>query len=264
MEQLQIQATEIIKKVAHELQEKYIPIEKGLSTEKIFELFEELNSFAVNKIKTELYEIAKDIHWMDAEFDIDAQQKGMNADYWVCDAIDGAIHFFQGCFPWVVSLVLMRNNQPEFCILYDPEKLEMFTAARGNGAFLNGTKITVSNRRDLKSTFLSTFHRYGGETDYYLLDKTLASMKNVIPKSFALRIVGPSSLQMAYVACGRLDAFWEFGDDIYDWLAGSLLVSEAGGVLTDTVGHPFNIKTQVGILAANNDTIHREMIGLIS
>ncbi|WP_312207667.1 inositol monophosphatase family protein [Empedobacter sp.] len=260
MEQLQMQATEIIKNVARELQEKYVPKEKGVSKERMFELFEIANSFAEHAIRTALNKIVPDIAWADAEFNIVAQQKGMDKDYWVCDALDGAVHFLQGCFPWVISLVLMRNNQPEFSILYYPEKDEQFTAKRGGGAFLNGIKIEVNSRKTLDSAFVSTFHRYGDDGEKELLEKTLLSMKRVIPKTFALRILGPASLQMAYIACGRLEAFWEFGNDIYDWLAGSLLVEEAGGVVTDTVGNAFGIKSNLGILSTNNTIIRDELI----
>lgn len=263
MKNLQHQAIKIIKKVAKQLQVEYVPQKKALTKEELLNQFNIANQFAELEIKEHLYKLAPEIVWSDAEFDMETQQKGFARDYWVCDAIDGAVHFLQGCYPWVVTLTLMRNNRPEFSIIYDYEREELFTAQRGKGAFLNDKKIEVSEKKDLASSFVSTFQRYDGIEEQELFEKTLKSIGDVTRESFALRMIGPASLQLAYIACGKIETFWEFGCDLYDWLAGSLLVEEAGGIVTDVEGKPFGIKSASGILATNNNAIQKRMIEIL-
>lgn len=243
MEKLLKQCSELIINIARELKEKHVPSERATGKEGLFDQFNAANGFSGNNIKTGLQKIAPEIKWSYAEFDVARQSSGeVKGLYWVCDAIDGAVHFLQDFYPWCITLTLMDDQQPLMALIYDAEREELFTVIKGKRALLNGKALTVNHKEVLSDAIVSTVHPSNIPEEMDLVNKTLQSVNHMMPKVFALRLLGPASLQLAYVAAGRIDAFWEYGNDIYDWLAGALLVEEAGGkaLISDS-----------GIIAAN-------------
>ena len=230
MEKLLKQSSKIIIKIAKELKATQIPSTRADNKEALFNQFHIANDFSFNKIKAELQKIAPEIKWSYAEFDLERQASAdIKGLYWVCDAIDGAIHFLQDFYPWCITLTLMDDQKPIMALIYDAERDELFTTIKGQGAYFNGKIISVSSKKELSDAIVSTIHPNNIPEEAALVNKTLQSVSHIMPKVFALRLLGPASLQLAYVAAGRIDAFWEYGNDIYNWLAGALLVEEAGG-----------------------------------
>lgn len=214
MEKLLKQSSEIIVKVAKELKATQVPSTRAENKESLFNQFNIANNFSGHQIKAELQKIAPEIKWSYAEFEVERQISGdIKGLYWVCDAIDGAIHFLQDFYPWCITLTLMDDQKPVMALIYDAERDELFSTIKGQGA----------------DAIVSTVHPNNIPEETALVNKTLQSVSHLMPKVFALRLLGPASLQLAYVAAGRIDAFWEYGNDIYDWIAGALLVEEAGG-----------------------------------
>lgn len=243
MEKLLKESSEIIKHTARELKNNYVPKNRATSVNELFGQFKAPNDFSSKTIKTELLKIAPDIKWSYAEFDIARQTSGnIKGLYWICDAIDGGIHFLQGYYPWCITLTLMDKDQALMTIIYDAERDELYTALKGKGAFLNGHPIHVSTKKYLSEAIVCTAHPNNLREEMELVSKTLESMEIMMPQVFALRLMGPSSLQLAYVAAGKIDAFWEYGNDIYDWLSGALLIEEAGGTA---------VINSSGLIAAN-------------
>ena len=120
MEILLKESSSIIKDVANTLKNNYVPIARALDRKALLEQFETANSFAQKEIKRRLFDIAPHIFWSDAEFDMGKQKTSRpETAYWICDAIDGAVHFLQDFSPWCITLTLMQNNQPAFAIIYD-------------------------------------------------------------------------------------------------------------------------------------------------
>ena len=156
------------------------------------------------------------------------------AEYqWVIDPLDGTTNFLHGVPQYAVSIALRRGGHFEQAVIYDPLKDELFTASRGGGAQLNGRRIRVSKTRSLEGALLGTGIPFRDDQD---LDLYLETLRVLVPGTAGVRRAGSAALDLAYVATGRFDGFWEFGLHKWDIAAGILLVQEAGGLVGDPYG----------------------------
>lgn len=167
---------------------------------------------------------------------------------WIIDPLDGTTNFLHGFPQYAVSIGLQHKGRMEVGVVFDPVKNELFTAARGDGAQLNGRRLRVSQRLGLKNTLIGTGFPFK-QPEY--LDTYLASFKAVHPKVAGIRRAGSAALDLAYVAAGRLDGFWEIGLNNWDMAAGVLLVREAGGIVTDFSGKGDYLQTGNVVAAAS-------------
>ncbi len=152
---------------------------------------------------------------------------------WVIDPLDGTTNFIHGFPQYAVSIALMQRGVVTQAVVYDPNRDELFTASKGRGAYLNDRRIRVSRRTKVEESLIGTGFPYR-QLDQ--LDDYLELFKLVTQKSAAVRRPGAAALDLAYVACGRYDAFFEFGLAPWDVAAGSLLISEAGGLVGNFAG----------------------------
>ncbi|WP_282078232.1 inositol monophosphatase family protein [Epibacterium ulvae] len=166
-----------------------------------------------------------DFGWVGEE--TGAQITGFDEPYWVVDPLDGTSNFLKGLPHWAVSIALCKGDVPIAAIVYDPVKEELFSAERGCGAFLNGARIWVNSDISLSTAILATGVPAGGRVTY--LSDCLMDLEQLMPKSAGIRRWGAAALDLAYVAAGRLDAYWERNLGPWDIAAGWLLVQEAGG-----------------------------------
>ena len=160
-------------------------------------------------------------------------KKGENqdADYvWIIDPLDGTTNFLHGFPQYCVSIALAHKNVVQQGVIYDPVRNDLFTATRGRGAFLNDRRMRVSRRTHLRDCLIGTGFPF---RDGSYLDTYLAMMKTMITHTAGLRRPGAAALDLAYVAAGFYDGFWEVGLNPWDVAAGSLLVLEAGGLIGD-------------------------------
>jgi myo-inositol-1(or 4)-monophosphatase len=223
----------------------------ALNWDGMYSRFIETNTWAENEIKSALTEKYPAIKWSTAEFEPEKlQSPEFEEDYWMCDPIDGAINFLQGLPNWATSLCLIHNGQPQFSLVYDACQKELFSASAGEGTFLNGKPIQVSQKQNIANAILATSHPSNIAADTKDTQRTTSAIAQVLSQTFALRVLGSVSLQLAYVAGGRLDGFWEYGQDLHDWLAGSFLVREANGTVTDMQSNSFTWGA-LGIVAAS-------------
>ncbi|MDD2884321.1 MAG: inositol monophosphatase family protein [Dechloromonas sp.] len=163
-----------------------------------------------------------------------AGKAGGDSDYqWIIDPLDGTTNFIHGLPQYAVSIALARGNSIEQAVVFDPNRNELFTASKGGGAFLNERRIRVSRRTKLQDTLIGTGFPY---REFDKIDLYLAIFKDIASKTAGQRRPGAASLDLAYVASGRYDAFWEFGLAPWDMAAGALLISEAGGLVSDLRG----------------------------
>ncbi|UCO99252.1 inositol-phosphate phosphatase [Metapseudomonas lalkuanensis] len=172
--------------------------------------------------------------------------KGEGADYlWIIDPLDGTTNFIRGVPHFAVSIACKYKGRLEHAVVLDPVRQEEFTASRGRGAALNGRRLRVSPRKSLEGALLGTgFPFRDNQLDN--LDSYLGMFRSLIGQTAGIRRAGSASLDLAYVAAGRFDAFWEFGLSEWDMAAGALLVQEAGGLVSDfTGGHDFLEKGHV-------------------
>ena len=176
--------------------------------------------------------------------------KGDDKDYlWIIDPLDGTTNFIQGIPVFAISIACQYRGRIEHAVVLDPLRDEAFCASRGQGATLNSRRIRVNNRKNLEGALIGTGIPFSGSNLHYL-DGYLSMMRSLLGDTAGIRRVGAASLDLAYVACGRLDAFWEFGLKNYDMAAGAMLIQEAGGLCSDFNGvHNFLDKGQ--IVAAN-------------
>lgn len=154
---------------------------------------------------------------------------------WIIDPLDGTNNFLHNFPVYCVSVAASINGRISHGVIYDPMRQEIFSASKGDGAQLDGRKIRVSGRRALSDSLVGTGFPYrGNQADG--IDQYLALLKIVLQNSAGIRRPGSAALDLAYVAAGRLDAFWEFGLKSWDVAAGSLIIREAGGIISGIDG----------------------------
>ncbi|GLR13121.1 inositol monophosphatase [Chitinimonas prasina] len=158
---------------------------------------------------------------------------GENEYTWIIDPLDGTTNFLHGVPQYCISIALEHRGQISQAVIYDPNRNDLFTATRGAGAFLNDRRIRVSKTREMADSLICTGFPY---SDFSKLDAYMQQFRDVVQKSAGVRRPGAAALDLAYIACGRYDAFWELGLSPWDIAAGSLLVLEAGGLITDLSG----------------------------
>lgn len=172
--------------------------------------------------------------------------KGEGADYqWIIDPLDGTTNFIHGIPHFAVSIACRYRGRLEHAVVYDPLRDEAFCASRGRGAMLNDRRIRVSKRPNLNHALLATgFPFKKGQMDQ--IDNYLGMFKSLASQTSGIRRAGAASLDLAYIAAGRYDGFWEFGLAEHDIAAGALLIQEAGGLISDFKGgHQFLENGQV-------------------
>lgn len=163
--------------------------------------------------------------------------KGRESDpdfLWIIDPLDGTTNFLHGLPQYCVSIALKHRGKITQAVIYDPVHNDLFTATRGRGAFLNDRRLRVSRRDELKDALIGTGFPFREKRH---LDNYLAMMKALIERTAGLRRPGSAALDLAYVAAGYYDGFWELGLAPWDIAAGSLLVQEAGGLVGDLEGN---------------------------
>ena len=178
------------------------------------------------------------------------------SDYqWIIDPLDGTTNFIHGFPHYAVAIALSHKNLITQAVIYDPCNNDLFTATRGAGAYLNDTRLRISKRVNLKGALIGTSFPY---KEHHHLDAYLAMQRDLMESAGGLRRTGSSALDLAYVAAARLDAVWEMGLAPWDIAAGALLVTEAGGVVTDLQGKEQYLKS--GNVVAGNLKILSELL----
>jgi len=178
---------------------------------------------------------------------------------WIIDPLDGTTNFLHGFPQYAVSIALMHREVITQAVIYDPGRNDLFTASRGRGAFVNDQRMRVG-KRALKSGLIGTglpFKEQQAHLDAYLL-----MVRDVMKSSAGVRRAGSAALDLAYVAAGRLDGFWEIGLSPWDMAAGSLMITEAGGLVGDLEGENHYLAS--GNIVAGNPRVFAELLRAIS
>jgi myo-inositol-1(or 4)-monophosphatase len=234
------------------------------SSEKVSKLT--VNKKSKNDFVTEVdlmaeQEIIKIIKTAYPDHSILAEESGEtpgNHYTWVIDPLDGTTNYLHGYPQYAVSIALKNKGKTEIGVIYDPLRDELFTAEKGGGAMLNNRRLRVSKQVELSTALLGTGFpfKYPEHLDTYL-----KMFKDLTNKTAGIRRAGSAALDLAYVALGRLDGFWEIGLKEWDLAAGVLLIQEAGGVATD---FSFNENyPQSGNIITGNPKMHQAMFQII-
>jgi myo-inositol-1(or 4)-monophosphatase len=191
-----------------------------------------------------------------------AEESGAAGDSeyrWIIDPLDGTTNYLHGFPQFCVSIALEHRGRLDQGVVFDPLRQELFLASRGAGARLNDRRIRVSRQSGLEGSLLGTGFPFRGAYD---LDTYLETMRALVPKSAGVRRAGAAALDLAYVAAGRLDGFWEFGLEPWDMAAGVLLIREAGGLVTDADGDERYMES--GNILTGTPRVLRELVKIIT
>ncbi len=177
---------------------------------------------------------------------------------WIVDPLDGTSNFLHGIPHFAISIALEREGTIVAGLIYNPANEELFTAERGKGAFLNDQRLRVAARQRLVDAVIACGLPHHGKGDLALFRTEFAAVQD---KVAGLRRFGAATLDLAWVAAGRLDAYWERDISPWDMAAGLLMVREAGGYVTDLDGGDAMLVK--GHIIAGNETMHRELLRLL-
>jgi myo-inositol-1(or 4)-monophosphatase len=176
----------------------------------------------------------------------------------IIDPIDGTTNFLHGIPQFAISIALEREGQVVSALVFNPVTHEMYVGERGHGAYLNDKRLRVAARKNLSECLIAPGAPFLGKEGQ---DQFLAELRGVIDSTAGMRRFGAASLDLAWVAAGKFDAFWERKLQPWDIAAGALLVREAGGVVTDLMGRDKMLET--GDVIATNEALHRPLLDLI-
>ena len=179
---------------------------------------------------------------------------------WIIDPIDGTRNFIHGFPHFAVSIGVRYKKRMEYGVIYDPVRQELFTSARGKGTHLNERRVRVARRARLDECLVATGFPFRHSDA--LLKAYLKSLETMLPICGDVRRPGAATLDLAYVACGRFDGFWEMGLKPWDFAAGILMIKEAGGLVTDFNGTEDYVNT--GNIVAGNPKILKALLKIIS
>ena len=177
---------------------------------------------------------------------------------WIIDPLDGTTNYAHGYPVFCVSIALEKENEIILGVIYNPVAEEMFVAEKGKGAFLNGKRISVSDTTDISKSLLATGFPYDIRENP---DNNLNYFNEMATKVQAIRRAGSAALDLAYIAAGRFDGYWELRLKPWDTAAGWLLVKEAGGLVTEIFGKDYFLKSPH--ILASNGKIHDKMIDVL-
>jgi myo-inositol-1(or 4)-monophosphatase len=178
---------------------------------------------------------------------------------WIIDPLDGTTNFLHNFPQYCVSIALQQKGVLTQAVIYDPVRNDLFTATKGRGAFLNDKRIRVTNRTKLQASLISTGFPF---RDFTYLDTYLAMLKDMIRNTTGIRRPGSAALDLAYVAAGFTDGFFEINLSTWDIAAGGLLVQEAGGMVGDFEGNESWLTT--GNIVAANAKVFSQMLQVLS
>ena len=184
--------------------------------------------------------------------------QGKSEYVWIIDPLDGTTNFLHGLPQFAVSIALQHKGLLTQAVVFDPTRNELYSATRGGGTYLNDRRLRVSKQTRLEDALIGTGFPYH---DYSFLDSYLKIFKDLVPKVAGVRRPGAASLDLAYVAAGRYDGFWEAGLKPWDMAAGILLIQEAGGLVTDFAGGEDVLGS--GNIVGGNPKIFAQLLNII-
>jgi myo-inositol-1(or 4)-monophosphatase len=191
-----------------------------------------------------------------------AEESGAQGDseyLWIIDPLDGTTNFLHGFPQYAVSIALSHKQTLTQAVVYDPGRNELFTASRGRGAYLNDRRLRVSKRIKLADALIGTGFPF---RELKHLDAYMDMFRDIVKNTAGVRRAGAASLDLAYVAAGRLDGFWEIGLGPWDIAAGNLLIQEAGGLIGDFEGNDGYLKS--GNVVGGNPKIFAQLINILA
>lgn len=196
----------------------------------------------------------------------ESQTKGLTSalkSAWIVDPIDGTTNFAHTFPTFCVSIAYVADGECQVGVILDPTRQELFSAVKGQGATLNGVPISVSDCKTLDQSLLATGFPYIRDPEHPVFVQQLEILKTFLIKAQGVRRLGSAALDLAYVANGRLDGFWEYHLAPWDVAAGLLIVQEAGGTVTGLLNEPLRLDKRYVSIAAATPAVHQAMVNAV-
>ncbi|MFJ3726454.1 inositol monophosphatase family protein [Streptomyces sp. NPDC090045] len=200
----------------------------GLDVDGVIAVFRMVDAPASELLRERLSALRPQARWAPDEIGTAVASTG---EQWVCDAVDGAVHFLQGLPYWGVTVTLVADGRPVLAVLDAPHLGFLYTAVEGGGAHLNGRLLSTSGKSLAAALACTSQPPYNREPE-----KAGASLTAMLRHTLAVRNLGPTALQVAQVGSGHVDVFWEYGEDANNLLSGALIARESGALVTDAEG----------------------------
>ena len=230
---------------------------KNFGQIKKVEIKESGEPLTIADLKSEEFIISRisDIYPKHGIISEEGQNRNKNSDYiWFVDPLDGTTNYYHNVPFFCVSIGLEYKGQPVLGVVYDPIKMEMFSAVVGRGAYLKSKKITVSTNNKLRKSIIAA----GFPSDKSSGNEVIRNFANIWKKCEGFRRDGSAALDLCYVASGRYDGFWELNLKPWDTAAGMFILQEADGLITDILGNDYNIF--MDSIVASNGLIHKKLL----
>ncbi|MEU0128385.1 inositol monophosphatase family protein [Streptomyces sp. NPDC006289] len=234
--QLLSEVTAAVKTAGLTLQNRYAPKARGVSLDEIVDEIHANDAAVLKVLREPLLRARPGSQWAEDELAGGALPAG---EWWVVDPAEGNVNHVHGMDDWSLTATLVRDNQPVLTVVHVPLNGDTYTAVAGGGAHLNGRSLNVSAKTDLGAALIGTGQAKPGE-DERTFRQIGDSVTAMLVNGLVVRVSVPATMQLIHVAAGRMDAFWQFSDVRSGLVAGALLVSEAGGTVTDLAGEAWN------------------------
>ncbi|MCX5174751.1 inositol monophosphatase family protein [Streptomyces virginiae] len=238
--------TAAVKTAGVTLRGRYTPHARGVSLDEVVGEIHANDDAVLDVLREPLLQARSGSRWAEDELAGGALPPG---EWWVVDPAEGNINHVHGMEDWAVTATLVRDNQPVLTVVHLPLTGDTYTAVAGGGARLNDRPLKVSAKTDLGAALIGTGQAKPGE-DERTFRRIGDSVTAMLINGLVVRVSVPATMQLIHVAAGRMDAFWQFSDVRSGLVAGALLVSEAGGTVTDLAGEPWNTGSRDFLAAA--------------
>ncbi|MFE2179678.1 inositol monophosphatase family protein [Streptomyces sp. NPDC059455] len=238
-------ATAAVRRAGARLMKRYSTETRQSGLTELLADARENDAAVVDTLRPALAEILPSAGWLNDEHGSGPLDTG---EWWLIDPVGGNINAIHGLADWNIGVSLVRDGRPVLAVVYVPLLDEMFTATAGDGAFLNGVPLRVSAKRSLDGALVGTGQAKPGQ-NAEVAERMGSSFTAMMKAAIYVRISVPVTHQLAQVAAGRMDLHWQF-DNVRSHVAGVLLVQEAGGIVTDLDGKPWQLTSESYIAAA--------------
>ncbi|MEU4930725.1 3'(2'),5'-bisphosphate nucleotidase CysQ [Streptomyces yokosukanensis] len=240
------------------LRERFGEVVRYQTREELMRALADNDDTALDILRPRLTRLNPDAGWVEDELDSGALPPG---EWWVVDPAEGNVNHLHALPEWAVTATLVRDNQPVLTAVHLPLTGETYTALTGTGAYLDGRPLHVSQTADLGLSLVATSQARPDE-DEKVVRRVGSSITAMLFDALVVRTSVPATLHLLNVAAGRIDAFWQFAGARADLLPGALLVTEAGGQISDAEGRPWTPKSESFLAAAPG--IHAEAVTTLS
>lgn len=250
--------TAAVKTAGLTLRDRYTAHTRGVSLDEIVDEIHANDDAVLDLLREPLLRARRGSQWAEDELAGGALPPG---EWWIVDPAEGNINHVHAMEDWTVTATLVRDNQPVLTVVHLPLTGDTYTAVAGGGARLNDRPLKVSAKTDLGAALTGTGQAKPGE-DERTFRQIGDSVTAMLINGLVVRVSVPATMQLIHVAAGRMDAFWQFSDVRSGLVAGALLVSEAGGSVTDLAGEPWNTGSRDFLAAAPG--IHAAALKILS